>query len=813
MSFEPDEEILQDFLVEAGEILELLSEQLVELEQNPEDKELLNAIFRGFHTVKGGAGFLQLEALVDCCHVSENVFDLLRNGQLSVSTELMDVVLLALDAINEMFDQVKQREEPTPAEPSIIAGLVAFVNGDAGTEEAAPASEEASIAAEADQQAEVTEPTAADSQNEQVGQPEPCDDISDEEFENFLNALDEPEPADDQQATAVKVEAKQNTRDSTKEGKDDAAATSGSEDISEDEFEALLDQLHGEGKFGGAVADNEVTSAQQGETNAKNGDNSTTSSSTQPTSTTKKTAASNSEDITDDEFESLLDELHGKGKFDAGTVNQSVPAPAKTEAATEAETNSAPAQTSGKQPSAPQKAQNNVKPISEAKAAAANKPAQPPQPAAPKKAAARDQSATIATETTVRVDTRRLDDIMNMVGELVLVRNRLKRLGEEIASENMTKAVSNLDIVTSDLQSAVMQTRMQPIKKVFGRFPRVVRDLARNLKKEVNLILRGEDTDLDKNLVEALSDPLVHLVRNAVDHGVESPEVREKNGKPRVGRVVLSAEQEGDHILLSIEDDGAGMNADVLRGIAVEKGLYDTDAAERLSDQEAFALIFAAGFSTKKEISDVSGRGVGMDVVKTKITQLNGTLQVDSVLGKGSTIIIKVPLTLAIMPTLMVMLSEQAFAFPLVSVVEIFHLDLTKTNIVDGQECIVVRENVYPVFHIKRWLVDGSEFELSSRNGHVVIVSVGNKRVGLVVDQLVGQEEVVIKPLGRMLTGTPGMAGATITGDGRIALILDIPTLLTHYSPTSKVYGRPHFHEDSEPEESTDPTESAAYGS
>jgi two-component system chemotaxis sensor kinase CheA len=346
----------------------------------------------------------------------------------------------------------------------------------------------------------------------------------------------------------------------------------------------------------------------------------------------------------------------------------------------------------------------------------------------------------------------------------------------------MSKAVSNLDVVTADLQSSVMKTRMQPIKKVFGRFPRVVRDLARSLKKEINLELRGEETDLDKNLVEALADPLVHLVRNAVDHGVEMPDKREAAGKTRVGAVVLAAEQEGDHILLSIEDDGGGMDANVLRGKAVEKGMMDQDAADRLTDDECYNLIFAPGFSTKEEISDVSGRGVGMDVVKTKITQLNGTLNIDSHLGKGTRIEIKVPLTLAIMPTLMVMLKEQAFAFPLVSVNEIFHLDLSQTNVVDGQEVIVVRDKPIPLFHLKRWLVKGESDSQADETAHVLVVSIGNQRAGFVVDQLIGQEEVVIKPLGAMLHGTAGMAGATITGDGRIALILDVPSMLQHYA-------------------------------
>ena len=371
---------------------------------------------------------------------------------------------------------------------------------------------------------------------------------------------------------------------------------------------------------------------------------------------------------------------------------------------------------------------------------------------------------------------------MNMVGELVLIRNRLKRLSDELEDGRVQKTVSNLDVVTGDLQSSVMQTRMQPIKKVFGKFPRVVRDLARSLEKEINLSMSGEDTDLDKNLVEALSDPLVHLVRNAVDHGIEMPDERERKGKPRVGKVALSAQQEGDHIQLVIEDDGGGMDPEALRRKAVDKGVYEQDAADRLTEHECYHLIFAPGFSTKTEISDVSGRGVGMDVVKTKINQLNGSINIDSELGRGSRIIIKVPLTLAIMPTLMVKLEDQPFALPLVNVVEIFHLDLSKKNIVDGRECIVVRDHVYPLFHIKKWLVEGAALETEPTDAHVVVVAVGTKRVGFVVDQLIGQEEVVIKPLGKMLQGTAGMAGATITGDGTIALILDVPSLLQNYA-------------------------------
>ncbi len=733
MSFSDDEEILQDFLVEAGEILEQLSEQLVELEQRPDDKDLLNAIFRGFHTVKGGAGFLQLDNMVECCHVTENLFDILRNGKRDVTPELMDVVLQALDTVNEQFADVQQRNPPQNADPELIASLGRLVAcEDIGSEGAAPAEAEPVAEAEA---APEPEPVAAEPapaapefiEDEPAGKP--GDDITDSEFEQLVDAVSGDEPAKTEAAA-------------------EPTAATDSNDITDDEFEALLDQLHGEGK-----GPSKVIAAESGQAAAPP---------EPPAPAAAPVASGDSDNISDDEFEDLLDQLHGKGK-----------GPTKEGAA-------------GSPPPPPPAAPAPQAKQPEPKKPEPKKPASKPEPAkaaapkpAPKPAAARDTAPPV--ETTVRVDTQRLDDIMNMVGELVLVRNRLVRLGDKSADESLNKAVSNLDVVTADLQTSVMKTRMQPIKKVFGRFPRVVRDLARNLKKEINLELVGEDTDLDKNLVEALADPLVHLVRNSVDHGIEGPDTREENGKPRVGKVVLAAEQEGDHILLSITDDGGGMDADKLRSIAVNKGLMDDDAAQRLSDVEAFNLIFAPGFSTKTEISDVSGRGVGMDVVKTKINQLNGSIEIDSRMGEGTRITIKVPLTLAIMPTLMIMLGEQAFALPLVSVNEIFHMDLSKTNIVDGQECITIRDRAIPVFYLKRWLVNGAANEDGSNNAHVVIVSVGTQRVGFVVDQLIGQEEVVIKPLGKMLNGTPGMAGATITGDGTIALILDVPSMLKRY--------------------------------
>lgn len=771
MSFDADEEILQDFLVEAGELIEQLSEQLVGLEARKDDVDLLNAIFRSFHTVKGGAGFLQLDSLVELCHVAESVFDFLRNGKISVSPELMDVVLQALDAVNAMFKSVHERQYPKPASPKLIENLNALLSSPAKAAQAPKKESPDSVIASEKKE----KPASVEKQKTETDAKK---DFSDQDFESLLAALDSEL---DSKKTGKETQTKSAIIDDddsielfSASPSPSAAGSSGAKAAAtssslEDEFENLLDQIHGKGK--GPVSGN------------SGGDNSDSDK-----SGLKKIIGSSKEDISDDEFEMLLDELHGKGKPIQKSANAE-----KTQA------------------SAPEKASNNtgaaddnvskmlqdfdnivanveqkknevaeetksIRPVISRDDDEGSKPSM-----GARHQAGADKDST-AQETTVRVDTKRLDDIMNMVGELVLVRNRLVRLGLKSADESMAKAVANLDVVTADLQTAVMKTRMQPIKKVFGRFPRVVRDLARNLKKEINLELQGEETDLDKNLVEALADPLVHLVRNAVDHGIELPDVRERTGKSRVGKVVLAAQQEGDHIVLSITDDGAGMDPDMLRRKAVEKGVMDQEIADRLSATEAFNLIFHPGFSTKDQISDISGRGVGMDVVKTKITQLNGTIDVSSIKGGGTVIAIKVPLTLAIMPTLMVMLGRQTFALPLVSVNEIFHIDLTKTNVVDNQEVVIVRERALPLFHLKRWLVREEWNTPQKKTGHVVVVSVGTQKVGFVVDQLIGQEEVVIKPLGKMLHGTAGMAGATITGDGRIALILDVPSMLKRYA-------------------------------
>ncbi len=757
MAIDLDDEILQDFLVEAGEILETLNEQLVDLEQSPDDADLLNSIFRGFHTIKGGGSFLSLTNLVEVCHKSEDVFNLLRNNELQLDADMMDAFLRVLDELNAMFEQIRSGEDPSPADPALIQQLIDMQNPDAAP--AAEATEEP--AAEEDAAEEATDGAADEASDEAVADAvdqaaaeaaaaaDPAaaveefvsgsDEITDDEFEALLDALHGPSG----KPKPVEIEKPEDKPAAS----ETPASASDSDEITDEEFEALLDELHGPG---GKPKPVDAGKAAEQPADKKPDQSASTGA---------------GDEITDDEFEALLDEMHGKGKAPTGKKSG---AAGDTKPAGKKAGDAAPAESKPK-----------AAPKAEQKPAA--KPAAKKSPA--KASARKDPPAAPKGETTVRVDTARLDDIMNLVGELVLTRNRLNTLRQTFDDERVHKAISSLDVVTADLQTAVMKTRMQPVKKVFGRFPRVVRDLARSLNKEVQLELEGEETDLDKNLVEALADPLVHLVRNSVDHGIELPEVREKAGKPRQGRVVLSAQQEGDHIVLSIVDDGAGMDPEVLRKKVIEKGLMDPETASRLDDKACFDLIFLPGLSTKDQISDVSGRGVGMDVVKTKISQLNGTIDIDSKLGEGTALRIKVPLTLAILPTLMVQLGKRKFALPLSIVNEIFEFSSKKVSVVDGREVVLNRGKAPPIFYLRKWLLNDHEaHEDHDGDPHVIMVQVGNESVGFVVDQVIGQEEVVIKPLDRLLQGLPGMAGSTITGDGNIAIILDVPGLLKAYA-------------------------------
>jgi two-component system, chemotaxis family, sensor kinase CheA len=601
-----DDDIRADFLIEAGELVQALGGQLVELESRPQDQDLLNAIFRAFHTVKGGAGFLELHALVELCHAAEDVFNALRAGKLAVDPALMDAVLQALDSVQEMMQAVAAGAPPTPADPALLQALRALL---APPVQAAPPKKKAA-----------------------------------------------PKP---RKAKSV-------------------APAPAADTISDDEFEALLDQLHGSGK---------------------------------------------------------------------------APVPALAAAA--------PSSTAGDQ-QAP-----TASPMAPAAAP------QPPSPARAEKEASR--APTPPAETTVRVDTARLDALMNLVGELVLVRNRLKDLRAREADPALfARPVAELDFITRGLQNAVMQVRMQPVGKVFARFPKIARDVARGLGKQVEVELQGEDTDLDKNLVEALADPLVHMVRNSVDHGIEMPEERVRRGKSPAGKLMLSAQQQGDSIAITVRDDGGGIDAERVRAKAVEKGLLDPIDAAQLSAEECLQLVFLPGFSTKEQVSDLSGRGVGMDVVNSRIRSLGGSVRIESQLGAGSTVRIRVPLTLAILSALMVSANGRRYALPLAPVLDVFALEPGAAETLDRWDVVLTRRDTLRLVWLDPWLARAGD----DRRRHVVVAQVGDERFGFVVGEVRGREEIVIKPLGPSLRGTPGISSATVLPDGRVALILDFAGLV-----------------------------------
>ena len=425
---------------------------------------------------------------------------------------------------------------------------------------------------------------------------------------------------------------------------------------------------------------------------------------------------------------------------------------------------------------------SKTKNTSAAQPAQAAQPAAAPAPkpqAAPKQEAPKVVHQATPVEQTIRVDVSRLDSLVNLVGELVLSRNMLSQIAGELENkfeneylvEQLLVATNSIGMNTTELQLAIMKTRMIAIGKVFNKFPRVVRDIARDTGKEIELIISGEETELDKQVIESIGDPLLHMIRNSCDHGVETPDVRLAKGKPRMGTVNLSAYHEGNHVVIEIKDDGAGMDPNKLKRKAIEKGVITVDEANSMDDKQAFALIFKPGFSTAEKITNISGRGVGMDVVRTNIEKLNGIITIDSKIDEGSTFYLKLPLTLAIIQALLVEVAGETFAIPLASVVETVRITNEEIHSFEGREVLKLRDRVLSLIRLdEAFALD----ELEQDEIYVVVVALAEKQLGFIVDKLIGQEEIVIKSLGDYLGGNPGIAGATITGDGRVRLILDV---------------------------------------
>lgn len=630
------QEILEDFLVEAFELIEQIDHDLVELESNPEDLELLNRIFRVAHTVKGSSSFLNFDVLTKLTHHMEDVLNKARHGELLITPDIMDVVLESIDMMKDLLHCIKDNGNDTAINMdinSICTRLTAISEGKVLSEVQA-------------------EPKTLDEKIEELIEK----DSNSNEEEVDVNSL-----------SADEVEA---------------------------EIERLLKQRKAEDK------------ARREE---------------------KK----------------------------------------KNEAAAE--------------PKAEMQEEANVEPKAVERPSRADKDKNSSKQAP----VAADKGNSSNMEQTIRVEVKRLDNLMNLIGELVLGKNRLLKIYDDVEEryegekfiEELNQVVNQLSVVTTDIQLAVMKTRMQPIAKVFNKFPRVVRDLSRDLGKQIELELEGEETELDKSIVEEIGDPIMHMIRNSCDHGVESTEDRIAAGKPEKGTVQLKAYNEGNHIVIEIADDGKGLDAEILRAKAIEKGVISEREADNMSDKEAYGLIFKPGFSTAKQVTNVSGRGVGMDVVKTNIDKLNGIIEVDSELGKGTVIKLKIPLTLAIIQSLLVKTQEEFYAIPLASVLETVRVAIDDIYTIEGKNVLRLRDEVLSLVRLSD-LFGVKQVLENSEQAYVVVVGAAASKLGIIVDTLIGQEEVVIKSMGYYLQNITGIAGSTIRGDGNVTLIVDVGAMM-----------------------------------
>ena len=689
------QEIVNDFIQEALELLESLNENFIELEKQPDNKEILNTIFRAAHTVKGSAGFLGFQNIVELAHSAENILNKLRQGEISLTSEMTDELLKTMDILKSMIITVSEtgsEGEPPEGNAELIRKLNALSEGSGAAASEPPSSSiSAAVPPEVKKETRAAESSAAPAQNSGPSKASPAaggTPSGKKKARSLGDILLEDNLISKEELEEIYKEKEEEER---KEGKEKAAE----EDIG-----------------------------------------------------VKTLSAEEIPEISAEEI------IH--------------PSVSETPPLSSAPSGKTPQPASVQQPSSVQQ------PVVKKPASAA---APPPE----------------LKETTIRVDIERLDNVMNLVGELVLARNRLFNISSKLEikyadddlSSALAQVVAGLNLVTTDLQLAVMKTRMQPVKKVFSKFPRMVRDLSRELGKDMELLISGEETELDKSVIEEIGDPLVHLIRNSVDHGIEDKESRKAAGKPERGTIKLSAEHEGNYIIISVIDDGKGMDPAVIKRKAVEKGVLDEKSAASLSDKDALNLIFAPGFSTKDKATEISGRGVGMDVVKTNIQKLNGIIEINSEPGQGSSIILKLPLTVAIIQTLIVGIADEVFAIPLNSVVETLRIKESTIQTIDKHEVINLRKSVLSLLRLgDEFGVAGSEggdgggVRLSDREIYVVVVALAEKKVGIVVDNLFGQEEVVIKSLGDYRLGYKGISGATITGDGKVVLIIDVASMI-----------------------------------
>lgn len=687
------------FLEEAGEQIDILEQDILQLEQSP-SQEILNEIFRAAHTLKGSSRAMGFTAMGELTHAMEDVFDALRKGEISVSTEMVNRLFDALDTLKAMRDQIAEGGSSDITCEDLVKSLRDVLNDSA---EAPPSSG--------------------------ISQPE-------------------------QKHISAGISLQEHEREAALTAIDNGLsvyqfAVHLAEDTLMESVRALMVLQAIDANSGAVLASNPDEEALD---NEQFGDSFVLLVATDKPVDSLRNVLLQISEIRDVEVQPWQE-------------GQASPAP---------------------QPA----------PATEAITASANQGTEEPPSPEPATAAAEAEktaSRTPAVSQTVRVDVQRLDTLLNLVGELVIDRTRVAQLGREFEArlphdemvDSLLETAAHIGRITDELQEHIMKARMLPIEQVFNRFPRMIRDLAQKFGKEVRLVMEGQDTELDRSVIEIISDPLIHMLRNSVDHGTEPPEEREALGKPRQGTIRLSARHEENYILIEIEDDGRGMDPAHLREVAVRKGVLTRDAADRLTDREALGLIFAPGFSTAKQVTEVSGRGVGMDIVRSNIQRVGGIVDVDSTPGKGTRFSIRLPLTLAIIRALLVRVSAEVYAIPLGSVLETLKIHPSSLQFAGRQPVIVLRGRTLPLVSLKKHFYH--EFsDVSPCQGDqpmfVVVIGLGERQIGLVVDHLIGEQEIVIKSLSRHLGDISGFSGATILGDGRIALILEVADIFNNVS-------------------------------
>lgn len=755
-----DQEIVQDFITECGELMQHLESDLVVLEASPKDPELLNKVFRALHTIKGSASFLQLTNLVSVAHAAESALNAARNNVVTVDSACMNLLLEACDTIKSQMEQLASGQELMQPRKQLVADLAAIGEGKvitgqvsatklqsgADSERQSRAEQQQSAAEPGTGEVSAVAPAASAAGNASHSRPMQLGPGKADLLEYLVADLDE---------TMAKVQASLNELAGSQEPK-----------VSAKQLADMCEQLSRCVDFFEFAQMGEIAQAMSKAADKLSASETHVAAAVPQLRALYDLVTIQAGGIKQGELrevaaEDVLGQL--SNALAGASTNKSQVMSAATAASSSAST--AGASDAPMENSAERQADRTDK------------------------VSSGDKHANAAVENTIRVEVGRLEALMNLVGELVLQKNRITNLTRKATSasgvelelaEAMNLAASSLDRVTGDIQTAVMRTRMQPLDKLFGRYPRLIRDLASKTGKQIQLAIEGGDTEVDKSVIEELGDPLVHLIRNSADHGLEMPDERTKAGKDAQGTITLRASHEGSHVRVLVIDDGRGLLRERISKKAVERGLVTQEQASQLSDREVFNFIFEAGFSTADKVSDLSGRGVGMDVVRTNIARLKGSIELSSELGKGTMVAITIPLTVAILPAMMVEVGTETYAVPLASITEIVKPEESRVSTIGGSGVLRVRDSVLPLISASNAL--SVPTQARSAEPFALVMISGDRRVAMSVSRLIGQQEVVIKPLDEHeRSSARAVSGATVRDDGGVSLIIDVEHIVNSH--------------------------------